>query len=376
MQLVGSTATPSAPHTSDQRWDTLKQQLGGSPSPDSAMQVDGANDDADEALSSVQLADAQLENVAKCGDCGKPVLQSAMEEHAVTCAAIREGRLPEPGSGPLKRRLSEASNGSSQPQKKSKLVLHLGGAAAPKAPGSASSTPAPPEKKNRRVVDVDRQCGVINEKGYPCPRSLTCKTHNMSAKRAVPGRSQPFDMLLFEWQKANKAKEKPPTVPADGSSKSGTASRPAAGGVAALGSASTAHSSAYDLTLAAAGGGAGATGGEAAPPSKPKKRKTATGDPALYKLPGEGGSKKAKKGVVYVGEWEESDDDAGVDELVDSEEEVEAVLRGIGRVERGRPLFIARGGGAGFSAASLFNGRNQKLARLHDVLADVFRPPA
>ncbi|GAA5844382.1 hypothetical protein JCM9279_006280, partial [Rhodotorula babjevae] len=92
---------------------------------------------------------------------------------------------------------------------------------------------------------------------------------------------------------------------------------------------------------------------------------------------GEGGAggKKGKKGIVYVGEWDESDDD-GADELVDSDEEVEAVLRGLARAEHGRPLFIARGGGAGFAAASLFTGRNTKLGRLRGTLRDVFRPAA
>lgn len=33
-------------------------------------------------LSPLSLADGALENVTKCGDCGKPVLQSAKEEHA------------------------------------------------------------------------------------------------------------------------------------------------------------------------------------------------------------------------------------------------------------------------------------------------------
>ncbi|WFD45169.1 SAGA complex subunit Sgf73 [Malassezia psittaci] len=57
-------------------------------------------------------------------------------------------------------------------------------------------------KKNRGPINLDRQCGVINNKGLPCSRSLTCKSHSMGAKRNVAGRSQPYDTLLFEWQKA------------------------------------------------------------------------------------------------------------------------------------------------------------------------------
>jgi SAGA-associated factor 73 len=53
-------------------------------------------------------------------------------------------------------------------------------------------------------VDVDRQCGVINDKGLPCSRALTCKSHAMGAKRAVEGRSKPYDELLLEWNRAHK----------------------------------------------------------------------------------------------------------------------------------------------------------------------------
>lgn len=52
-------------------------------------------------------------------------------------------------------------------------------------------------------VDFDKQCGVINDKGLPCSRSLTCKSHSMGAKRAVQGRSKNYDELLLEWQRAN-----------------------------------------------------------------------------------------------------------------------------------------------------------------------------
>jgi SAGA-associated factor 73 len=56
-------------------------------------------------------------------------------------------------------------------------------------------------------VDVERQCGVIDpEKGTMCARSLTCKSHSMSSKRAVPGRSQPYDILLSQWQRKNQVK--------------------------------------------------------------------------------------------------------------------------------------------------------------------------
>ncbi|GJN91117.1 hypothetical protein Rhopal_004135-T1 [Rhodotorula paludigena] len=303
---------------------------------------------AEAELSPLHLADGLLENVENCGDCGKPILQSAMAEHA-------------------------ASAGSSFPPKKSKLVLHLGG------PAPEKEKPKAPEKKNKRIVDVDRQCGVINDKGYPCPRSLTCKTHNMSAKRAVPHRSKPYDVLLFEWTRANKANQQ--------KAEAAKHAQPRAGGAPhAIGHAVGDAGAMAAPTLAHDASGAGLSGEVQPVPGKARRKKSglsgaagaggadgAAGGPGgSFKIPGD---KKGKKGIVYVGEWDESDDD-GADELVDSDEEVETVLRGLGRVERGRPLFVQRGGGAGFTAASMFTGRNAKLNRLRGTMRDIFRPAA
>ncbi|ODA80502.1 hypothetical protein RJ55_03460 [Drechmeria coniospora] len=61
--------------------------------------------------------------------------------------------------------------------------------------------------KPKGPVDVERQCGVILPNGQLCARSLTCKSHSMGAKRAVAGRSLPYDMLLAAYQKKNQAKQ-------------------------------------------------------------------------------------------------------------------------------------------------------------------------
>lgn len=55
-------------------------------------------------------------------------------------------------------------------------------------------------------VDVEKQCGVELPQGGQCARSLTCKSHSMGAKRAVPGRSAPYDKLLMDYQRKNQAK--------------------------------------------------------------------------------------------------------------------------------------------------------------------------
>lgn len=61
-------------------------------------------------------------------------------------------------------------------------------------------------------VDVEKQCGVLLPNGQPCARSLTCKSHSMGAKRAVAGRSLPYDMLLAAYQKKNQAKQQSKSV--------------------------------------------------------------------------------------------------------------------------------------------------------------------
>jgi hypothetical protein len=51
-------------------------------------------------------------------------------------------------------------------------------------------------EKPKTPVDLERQCGVLLPNGQPCARSLTCKSHTVTAKRAVLGRSTNFDTLL------------------------------------------------------------------------------------------------------------------------------------------------------------------------------------
>ena len=65
----------------------------------------------------------------------------------------------------------------------------------------------PKVPKPKGPVDVEKQCGVAIANGAYCARSLTCKSHSMGAKRAVPGRSLPYDMLLAAYQKKNQAKQ-------------------------------------------------------------------------------------------------------------------------------------------------------------------------
>ena len=65
----------------------------------------------------------------------------------------------------------------------------------------------PKQAKTKGPVDVEKQCGVLLPNNAQCARSSICKSHSMGAKRAVPGRSLPYDMLLQAYQKKNQARQ-------------------------------------------------------------------------------------------------------------------------------------------------------------------------
>ncbi|XP_046683081.1 ataxin-7-like protein 1 isoform X2 [Homalodisca vitripennis] len=72
------------------------------------------------------------------------------------------------------------------------------------------SKPRRPPRKHapikKREYDPDKHCGVITaETMKPCTWSLTCKSHPMSLRRAVTGRSKPFDQLLVDHRQAKEA---------------------------------------------------------------------------------------------------------------------------------------------------------------------------
>lgn len=64
---------------------------------------------------------------------------------------------------------------------------------------------------------------MINDKGLPCSRSLTCKTHTVGAKRAVQGRTRPYDELFIEWQRAHNPNFKEPVPKRERESKAAAA---------------------------------------------------------------------------------------------------------------------------------------------------------
>lgn len=49
--------------------------------------------------------------------------------------------------------------------------------------------------------NFDTQCSVlVAPANEPCARSITCKIHSISSKRAAAGRSAKYDLLYAEYQ--------------------------------------------------------------------------------------------------------------------------------------------------------------------------------
>ena len=178
------------------------------------------------------LNSASVFGVSRCKDCNKPILRSSMSDHAgiylrFACAIQLTTRFKRnvplfapAGKRVRKQSLSWRVRFASLPSRIYFLNLarHIDpkkGSKKRKASSEPDDPSLPAKKKTKPTtkvtkgrlkgpVDYDRQCGVINDKGLPCSRSLTCKSHAMGAKRSVQGRSRNFDELLLDWQRANK----------------------------------------------------------------------------------------------------------------------------------------------------------------------------
>ncbi|CAK5267616.1 unnamed protein product [Mycena citricolor] len=135
--------------------------------------------------------------LVKCNDCDKPILRSFMAEHAVACAQLRVG-----GKNTGKHKSGADLDDLKKGSKKRKASAEPSD---PSLPPKKKSKPATKIMKGRMKgpIDYDQHCGVINDKGLPCSRSLTCKSHSMGAKRAVEGRSRKYDDLLLDWNRAH-----------------------------------------------------------------------------------------------------------------------------------------------------------------------------
>jgi len=255
----------------------------------------------------------------------------------------------------------------------------------------------------------------------------------MTAKRAVPHRSQPFDSLLLEWQKASRlGKEREaltknlggtnnPMMMAAAAQQQQQLQQQGMGVGVGMGQLPGMNQDGSIGMGDAAGGGG----------KKDKKKKNqlnATSSSAFPAIPGldpnspgssllqpnnlfpntpgsatTGGSKKSKKpngsnsnsanssAIYYVGEAPpaSSNTQEGRNTLYEGEEEeesdylsssdeVESVLLSLQKLTKrttstastASPLVMREGGGSGFSNASWFTGRNRKLMRLRNLGLD------
>ncbi|KAG0370300.1 hypothetical protein BGZ54_006986 [Gamsiella multidivaricata] len=156
--------------------------------------------------------------VVTCTSCDKPMIPSAYKEHRAKCKA----QLAEASAeSPLVIRTDiQDKKADTSRIKKRKESTTMEEPETPLSTVEMSPPPTPekkPHEKKQKVakppkvkppgrikgpLDLDKQCGVVMiPGGPPCARSLTCKSHSMSSKRAVEGRSRPYDVLLGMYQK-------------------------------------------------------------------------------------------------------------------------------------------------------------------------------
>ncbi|KAG6908438.1 hypothetical protein DXG01_004663 [Tephrocybe rancida] len=133
----------------------------------------------------------EVGGLVRCQGCGKVVLRSVAVSHGETC----KKEMKKEGD-------SEGARGTTG-GKKRKASPEGGDAAGDPPKKKVKALPKITKGRTKGPVDYNRQCGVINDKNLPCSRSLTCKSHSMGAKRAVQGRTRPYDELLLDWQRAN-----------------------------------------------------------------------------------------------------------------------------------------------------------------------------
>ncbi|KAG7005545.1 SAGA-associated factor 73 [Physcia stellaris] len=142
-----------------------------------------------------ELANEAEDATGEANGADKPDDESAepstTQEGTIKTGKKSAGKASTDGPKQTKKRKADAE-GDKEPKKK-KL--------------KKDEPPKPKLPKPKGPVDVEKQCGVALPNGGNCARSLTCKSHSMGAKRAVPGRSMPYDQLLAAYQKKNQAKQ-------------------------------------------------------------------------------------------------------------------------------------------------------------------------
>lgn len=174
-------------------------------------------------------------DTVQCKHCRRPVLRAASATHIRDCLNKKQEKLKkkkeakEAKDAALRKEKGDDDDGLSARKSAAKgAVADVDGATKGKKrklDGDAEKAPNAKKKKKdeskskgakpKGPVDVEKQCGVPLPNGGFCARSLTCKSHSMGLKRAVPGRSLPYDMLLAQYQKKSQARQQRAAIDAN-----------------------------------------------------------------------------------------------------------------------------------------------------------------
>ncbi|KAH9866788.1 hypothetical protein J1614_008481 [Plenodomus biglobosus] len=174
-------------------------------------------------------------DTVQCKHCRRPVLRAASATHIRDCLNKKQEKLKkkkeakEAKDAALRKEKGEDDDGLTARKSAVKgAVVDVDGAKkgkkrkldgdAEKAPNAKKKKKDEPKVKGAKPkgpVDVEKQCGVPLPNGGFCARSLTCKSHSMGLKRAVPGRSLPYDMLLAQYQKKSQARQQRAAIDAN-----------------------------------------------------------------------------------------------------------------------------------------------------------------
>ncbi|KAF9931477.1 hypothetical protein FBU30_010093 [Linnemannia zychae] len=158
--------------------------------------------------------------IVTCVNCNKPMIPSAVKEHRGKCKELAMEATPAAPTLVIRTDPVEKKPETKTKKRKESAAIEeteTPAAAIEMSPPPVSIPDKKPLEKKAKVakaakvkppgrvkgpLDLDKQCGVVPSIGAPpCARSLTCKTHSMSSKRAVEGRSRPYDVLLGMYQK-------------------------------------------------------------------------------------------------------------------------------------------------------------------------------
>lgn len=171
-----------------------------------------------------------------CKHCKKAILKSNSKDHIAGCLKSKQekARKKKEAREAAQRAKERAERGADDDDDddddvkdgKGRKMMNGDDAKSKKRKAEGDDDKEPKKKKKKEEqkpkaakpkgpVDVERQCGVTLPNGQQCARSLTCKSHSMGAKRAVPGRSLPYDMLLAAYQKKNQARQQKAAIDAN-----------------------------------------------------------------------------------------------------------------------------------------------------------------